>query len=148
MWLLLDKDNAIDRLHRYKELKGENPQGVSALITWPTSLSRNPKVRFRVAKRDAGCPAAAQRSGLGRMGRNLSPWSIIQYYDKSMAQVSLASIFLNPGLEMLLQGRLAGKDSRILIDTGATHSFITKEAAPKQDGKEASEIKGGTFEMA
>ena len=81
-------------------------------------------------------------------GQKFVPWSIIQYYDKSKAKVSLASILLNPGLEMQLQGSLAGKDLRILVDTGATHSFITKEAAPKQDGKEASELKGGTFEMA
>ena len=43
MWLPLDKDNAIDKLHRYKELKGKNPQGVSALITLPTSCPGNPK---------------------------------------------------------------------------------------------------------
>ena len=54
---------------------------------------------------------------------------------------------MNPGLEMQLQGRLAGKDLRILVDTGATHSFITNESAP-QDSEEASEPKGGTFEMA
>lgn len=48
---------------------------------------------------------------------------------------------------MQLQGSLAGMDSRILVDTGATHSFIKKEAAPKQDGKEANKFKGGTFEM-
>ena len=147
MWLLLDKDNAIDRLHRYRELKGENPQGVSALITLPTSLSRNPKVRFMLKGMQV-----AQQLHRGQVwdedGQKFVPWSIIQYYDKSKAQVSLASILLNPGLEMQLQGRLAGKDLRILVDTGATHSFITKEAAPKQDGKEASEIKGGTFEMA
>ena len=41
MWRILKKVNAIGTLHRCKELKGRNTQGVSALITLPTSLSRD-----------------------------------------------------------------------------------------------------------
>ena len=70
LWLLLDKDNAIDKLRRYKELKGENPQGVLALITLTTSLSRNPKIRIMLKRLPSSCTKV--RSGT-RMDRNLSP---------------------------------------------------------------------------
>jgi hypothetical protein len=126
MWLILNRDNAIETLHRYKELKGENPQGVSALITLPTSLSRIARIRFMLKGMQV-----AQQLHRGQVweedGQKFVPWSIIQFYDKPKARKSLASILMNQGLEMQLQGRLAGKDLRILVDTGATHSFITKE---------------------
>ena len=65
--------------------------------------------------------------------------------------MSLASILMGQGLEMQLHGRLAGRDLRILVDTGATHSFITEEAASPQAGKECNVFKrlhNSTFEMA
>ena len=49
-------------------------------------------------------------------------WSIIQLYDKPKARLSIAGILMSQGLEMQLQGRLAGNNLGVLVDTGAAHS--------------------------
>jgi hypothetical protein len=97
MWLILNKDNALDTLHRYKELKAENPQGVSVLITLPTSLSRNARISFMLKGMQV-----AQQLHKGQVWdeheQKFVPWSIIHCYDKAEARMSLAGILMNQGL--------------------------------------------------
>ena len=76
MWLFLNKDNAVDTLQRYKVLQKQNPQGVSALITMPTNLSRHAKVRFMLRGMQV-----AQQLQRGQVwdahGQKFVPWSLI-----------------------------------------------------------------------
>ena len=81
----------------------------------PTDMFGHAKVRFTLKGMQV-----AQQLHRGQVwdayGQKFVSWSIFQFHHKPKARMSLAAILMNQGLEMQLQGRIAGNDLKILIE--------------------------------
>ena len=125
IWLQPPLRHLRDSLKHYKACKNNAPATISACVTVPnwggphTSVVEGFKFLRTIQK---GTPIfePTAEDAKGRV-----PYTMHVYYDPPTTNHVVASTAAGP-LSMIFAGRASGAAARILLDSGATHNFISE----------------------
>lgn len=125
LWLEPPKNGAESMLREYAALRLENP-GASACLLLSKKASKAQGVRPLLKGMTIIAENRSQAEFATVAGVVKAPWPYIVYYDRPRPAISLSQAILNPGLTMQLDCVCSGTTARALIDTGASHSFVSE----------------------
>lgn len=139
VWLHAPLEKLESFMKHYLKCKGTAPQTTSACIVVPkgegkwSHLLKNMQLLETFDKGSMLFSAPVERSGRHELGP--SPWDLEIWYDPpSKMQINSLS---NDGEQLLMtfSGSVAGSQAVVLVDNGATHSFVDRAFVAKSELK-------------
>ena len=135
VWINPPFNQVPEFVDHYLECKTKDPRGTSACIlvpNWPGPWRQRLKHMelLHVYPKGTRLFTAPNPDGTRRELPGI-PWSVHVYYDRPDATMLLTERQTGNNPVMCFDGQLSGVPARILIDTGATDSFIDERFAQR-----------------